>query len=160
MTCTVASQNDEDQIIKEIFSTVGVKHKNFVEFGSGDGRQNNTIDLLRRGWSGVWFEPHKRRMLSARQRWDGWPVQINRRRVVPGNVNKLVTDPLDFLSIDIDGGDYDVWAALIAKPRLVCIEVGDSRGRPLTDVQGLAILKGYTFVCTSRHGINAFFTGL
>lgn len=154
---TVASQNNEDEIIKDIFLKIGIRWKRFVEFGCGDGRQNNTIELLKSGWHGVWYEPHKRRRLSAVERWKGWPVVILRKQIVPKNINRLVTGNIDFLSIDIDGGDYDVWAALIARPRLVCIEVGDPRGRSLADMQGLATLKGYRYVCASGNGVNAFF---
>jgi hypothetical protein len=151
------SQTDEDEIIERIFRRIGSGGKRFVEFGCGDGRQNNTIALLHDGWSGIWLDPHKRRIASARERFAGWPVEIKRRMVTPQNVNRFVTDPLDFLSIDIDGNDYAVWDAITARPRVVCIECTDPRGTPLEPIKALGQYKGYDFLMTSMHGTNAFF---
>ena len=151
------SQSNEDKIISEIFAEIGVTNKRFVEFGCGDGRQNNTIALLHQGWSGIWLEPHRRRCNSAKERFAGFPVDIRRRIVTPRNVNKIVADPLDFLSIDIDGNDHDVWEALTAKPRVVCIEYDAINGSPLARMHGLGFAKGYTLVRCSASGVNAFF---
>lgn len=151
MGCT--SQSNEDLIIAEIFHRIGETNRRFFEFGSGDGRQNNSIALLKRGWSGTWCEPHKRRYLSARERWADYPVLIRRRRITPEKVNVAVDEPLDFLSIDIDGNDYAVWEALVAKPRVVCIELWT----PLDVMTKLANDKGYEFYCLSASGVNAFY---
>lgn len=170
--CT--SQSNEDLIIADIFREIGETNKRFVEFGSGDGRQNNTIALLKRGWSGIWCEPHKRRFESAKERFKKYPVEILRRVVTPEKVNVIVKDPLDFLSIDIDGGDYDVWQAVQAKPRVVCIELlgkppvvettwrkGYRFGRraetPLDIMRALGESKGYRYHCLSDSLVNAFF---
>jgi len=40
------SQNDEDGIIREIFKRIGTTDKRFVEFGTGNGLENNTVFLL------------------------------------------------------------------------------------------------------------------
>ncbi len=50
------SQNDEDGIIKEIFRRIGTTNKIFVEFGVGDGLENNTLALLFEDWQGLWIE--------------------------------------------------------------------------------------------------------
>ena len=152
------SQSNEDEIIAEIFGTIGEGGKRFVEFGSGDGRQNNTIALLiERQWHGTWIEPHKRRMNSAKALFGSYPVDIIRKMIVPKNVNRFVTDPLDFLSIDIDGNDYAVWEAVTARPRVVCIEYDAENGSSLEKMQGLAERKGYIFERCSASGVNAFF---
>jgi len=52
----VYSQNDEDGIIQEIFSRIGATSKTFVEFGVGNGLENNTLTLLLKGWNGLWIE--------------------------------------------------------------------------------------------------------
>jgi hypothetical protein len=166
--CT--SQSNEDLIIAEIFMRIGETNNRFFEFGSGDGRQNNSIALLKRGWSGTWCEPHKRRFLSAKDRWGKYPVRIWRRVVTPEKVNAVVNEPLDFLSIDIDGGDYAVWKALTAtKPRVVCIELQGKpethlhygewvqESTPLHVMNALAEEKGYEFYCTSDSRVNAFY---
>ena len=50
------SQNEEDGIILEIFNRIGTTNKTFVEFGIGDGLENNTLALLFQGWKGLWLE--------------------------------------------------------------------------------------------------------
>ena len=55
----VFSQSDEDGIISEIFRRIGIKNKIFVEFGVGDGLENNSLSLLYDDWSGLWIEGSK-----------------------------------------------------------------------------------------------------
>ena len=45
----VYSQCDEDGIIQEIFKRIGEESRTFVEFGVGDGLENNTVKLLLEG---------------------------------------------------------------------------------------------------------------
>src|ERR1700758_747686 len=52
----VYSQCDEDGIIQEIFNRIGLTSSTFVEFGVGNGLENNTLKLLLEGWSGLWIE--------------------------------------------------------------------------------------------------------
>jgi hypothetical protein len=151
------SQSNEDEIIAEIFDKIGTTNKRFVEFGCGDGRQNNTIALLHKGWSGIWCEPHRRRRDSAMMRFANYPVEIIRKFVVPRNVNTIVKDPLDFLSIDIDGNDHAVWRAVQAKPRVVCIEYDAVLGVSLEEMVELGTRKGYRLNCCSASNVNAFF---
>lgn len=92
--------------------------------------------------------------------------------------------PLGLLSIDIDGNDYWVWKAITTvDPAIVICEynsiLGDTRpivvpyeprfrrqkshpswlyfGCSIAALKRLAAEKGYTFVGTNSHGINAFF---
>lgn len=148
----MVSQNNEDAIIASIFRRIGTTNKRFIEFGCGVGTQNNTIELLRQGWSGTWYDQRKRRCVWAKARWDNYPVEIKRRLVTVDNVNRLVNGPLDFLSIDIDGPDADVWEACTATPRVVCIEAN----YPMRLLK-IADSKEYTFAGYSEYGINMFF---
>jgi hypothetical protein len=148
------SQSNEDEAIAYIFSFIGTTNKRFVEFGCGDGRQNNTIALLKQGWRGVWIEPHKRRKKSAQERFADYPVEIYRKVIVPKNVNRFVKDQLDFLSIDIDGEDYAVWEAITVRPRLVCIEYVWAGLEAMT---ALAESKGYWYAGQSSSKVNAFY---
>src|ERR1700722_6760188 len=52
----VYSQNGEDGMIAEIFRRIGLTNKFFVEFGIGDGLENNTRLLLELGWHGIWID--------------------------------------------------------------------------------------------------------
>jgi hypothetical protein len=153
----VTSQSDEDAIIAGIFATIGEGGKRFVEFGCGKGNQNNTIELLKRGWSGNWYEPRKKVHAAAKEAWKGHPVVVKRRVITPEKVNLVVRDPLDFLSIDIDGNDYAVWEAITARPRVVCIEFDAVNGTALEPMKALGEAKGYRFDCASASMVNAFF---
>ena len=50
------SQNDEDGILQEIFRRIGAPNRSFVEFGCGNGLENNTAYLLSQGWRGLWID--------------------------------------------------------------------------------------------------------
>ena len=151
------SQSNEDAILDALIARFGASSRRFVEFGAGDGRQNNTINLLYKGWSGVWCEPHRKRFHSACERWRGYPVAILRRVVTPEKVNLVVRDPLDVLSIDIDGNDYAVWQACTARPRFVVIEYDAINGTDLDTMIELGRRKAYGAIETSSNGVNVFF---
>lgn len=153
----MVSQSNEDSIIAAIFKTIGEGDKSFVEFGCGPGTQNNTIELLVRDWHGKWYEPRKKVYESAKRLWQHYPVEIRRRMITPEKANLVVKDPLDFLSIDIDGNDYEVWKAITATPRCVCIEVDPINGTALEPIMALGEAKGYSYVCSSASKVNAFF---
>ena len=50
------SQHDEDGMIQAIFQRIGLTNRVFLEFGVGDGSENNTLYLLLSGWSGLWID--------------------------------------------------------------------------------------------------------
>src|SRR5262245_463118 len=60
------SQCDEDGILAEIFRRIGTTDKSFVEFGIGDGLENNTIALLFDGWHGLWIEASSKSVQKIR----------------------------------------------------------------------------------------------
>ena len=153
------SQSNEDEIIANIFKRIGEGGKKFVEFGCGPGKENNTIALLKRGWSGVWADCRKKITNAAKSRWPDHPrLEIVRRVIKPSNVYTLFkAGPVDFLSIDIDGEDYAVWQAITAKPRVVCIEYDAVNGTALEPIVALGEAKGYEFVGISESKVNAFF---
>jgi hypothetical protein len=158
----VISQSNEDDIIWDIFQDIGEGDRRFLEIGCGDGTQNNTMQLLLAGWSGVWVDSRRKRVNCAREIWADYPVTIINRMVTPDNVYKFFHEPIDFLSIDIDGNDYHVWDAITAKPRVVCIEYSlrtISKGNELRlDLfNDLAKSKGYRFHAVSASKVNAFY---
>ena len=128
----VYSQCDEDGIIREIFQRIGQTNKTFVEFGVGDGLENNTLALLFDGWQGLWIEGSDRLAGSIR---DGLKNTIGSGRlqvintfVTRDNINGLISSALDereidLLSIDIDGNDFHVFESISCiNPRVVVIE--------------------------------------
>jgi len=130
---TAYSMADEDGIIQEIFGRIGMTNRQFFEFGSSDGLENNSTYLLLTGWSGVWLdgaEKHIRLMETT------FPTYIQSGKlkamhafITPENINDLLTRSgldfeMDLLCIDIDGNDYWIWKAIGSefRPRVVVIE--------------------------------------
>jgi hypothetical protein len=128
----VYSQSDEDGIIAEIFRRIGATDRRFVEFGCGDGRENNTSYLLLGGWSGLWMDGSPANEIGVRRLWakeiSDRRLRFQRALITADNINDLVRDggitgEIDLLVIDIDGNDYHVWREIEAvRPRVVCIE--------------------------------------
>jgi len=128
----IFSQSGEDGIIEEIFRRVGLTNKTFVEFGVGDGSQNNTRYLLTAGWSGTWIEGNKDLVIRIRRQLAD-KIKQGALRVTHAIVTAEVIESLferngvpqecDLLSIDIDRNDYWVWAGIQRyHPRVVVIE--------------------------------------
>jgi hypothetical protein len=189
--CKVWSQNDEDGILAEIFRRIGVASRSFVEFGVTEGRECNTLKLLVEGWRGLWMESSPACCASVRRTFAG-PLAEGRLEllevaVTAENIDGLVAGAraaaageLDLLSIDIDGNDYHVLAALRSvRPRVLVIEYNgkfpppmdvvppydtrrvwdgsDYGGASLQAIASLAGRRGYRLVGTNITGVNAFF---
>jgi hypothetical protein len=126
------SQNGEDGIIAEIFQRIGTTNRYFTEFGSADGRENNTVLLLRQGWHGLWMDVNPDLVRAAegyfRREVNSKQLQIVRAFITKENIQDLfrkagVPAEFDLLSIDIDRNDYYVWEAIREfRPRAVVIE--------------------------------------
>jgi hypothetical protein len=71
------SQHDEDGILLEVLRRIGATSPSaFLEFGVGNGLQNNTIILLALGWRGLWvgaealaFQPPAGGRLAFLKQW-------------------------------------------------------------------------------------------
>lgn len=128
----VFSQNGEDGIIAEIIRRIGPKSRRFVEVGTGDGLENNTVNLLSQGWQGAWIDGDQaatEQILArlARPLAKG-DLKLKNAFVTAENINKLfeelgVPPTFDLLSLDIDRNTFHVWKALQNyKPRVVIVE--------------------------------------
>jgi hypothetical protein len=128
----IYSQCDEDGIIREIFNRIGYTNKIFVEFGIGDGLENNTLSLLFENWRGLWIEASKK---HVREITRGFAKTISQGhlRVINAFITKRNIDDLissnvrekeiDLLSIDVDGNDAHIFDSInCIKPRVVVIE--------------------------------------
>jgi hypothetical protein len=180
------SQNGEDGVIAEILRRCDALDGYFVEFGAARGVENNCAalaDLL--GWRGLFLEADERdHAVLERKYRPSDRVATRRTLVTPENVEELfaaagVAPEPELLSIDVDGEDYWIWAALERyRPLVVVIEYnsGLEPGRRLVQPRGtgpwdgssffgasLAALealgerKGYRLVHTELTGNNAFF---
>jgi hypothetical protein len=128
----VYSQNEEDGIINEIFNRIGTTNKIFVEFGVGNGLENNTLVLLLSGWKGLWIEGNEK---FYREIKNGFSRYINENRlkvnqcfITKSNINTVISSnitekEIDLLSIDIDGNDIHIFETInVVSPRVVVIE--------------------------------------
>ncbi len=128
----VYSQNQEDGMIREIFNRIGVTNKLFVEFGVGDGLENNTFALLFDGWKGQWIEADEKSARQIREHLKKTiatgALKVTQAYATKDNINDLISaaidqEEIDLLSIDIDGNDAYVFNAITCiKPRVVVIE--------------------------------------
>lgn len=128
----IYSQSDEDGIIREIFRRIGLTTKTFVEFGIGDGLENNTLSLLFDGWQGLWIDASTESINRIKAHLSSI-INIGQLKVVDSfitkrNINDLICHninhkEIDLLSIDIDGNDYHVFDEITCvNPRVVVIE--------------------------------------
>lgn len=128
----VFSQNGEDGILAEIFRRIGTRDRFFVEFGTGDGLENNTVYLLAQNWRGAWIEGSPEASATIQSRFQS---QLNAGQlkflnsfITAENIEGLfkqlnVPTEFDFLSVDIDRNTYHVWKALSRyKPRVIAVE--------------------------------------
>jgi hypothetical protein len=119
---------------------LGVATGTFVDIGAADGHtSSNTRALARVGWRGLAVEGDAETF--ARLAWravDTPAVQLARAFVTPDNVVALLEAhgvPADFafLSLDIDGFDHFVLAALLKsfRPLLMCVEFNEAIPPPV-----------------------------
>lgn len=179
----VYSQSGEDGVIAAILERLPELDYRAVEFGAWDGMlMSNTAALADRGWSRVLIE-------ADRKRYDKLvKASTGNKSVVPiwamvgwedggSTLDALLADtdvPPDFdvLSIDIDGNDYHVWAAVKSyRPKLVVIEFNPTirngidyvqppdpsvrRSSSITALARLGRVKGYELTATTA--FNAMF---
>lgn len=128
----VYSQSDEDGIIREIFRRIGLTNKIFVEFGIGNGLENNTFTLLFEGWQGLWIDASSSSIAKIKKHFseiiEKGQLSVIQSFITKDNINELIsakigTDEIDLLSVDIDGNDYHIFDAITCiRPRVVVIE--------------------------------------
>jgi hypothetical protein len=136
------SQFDEDGILAEIFRRIGTTNRQFVEFGTSDGMENNTLYLLCQGWSGVWIEGDNSYVQAQKRVFKGF-VDAGRLKplhafVTKENINQVIgvdgglSGSIDLLSVDIDGNDYYLFDAIsVIRPRVVVIEYNSFISPPI-----------------------------
>lgn len=126
------SQHEEDGIISEILKRLGNDvRKTFIEFGVGNGLENNSLLLLKQGWSGLWMDGERENSEFIKANFNSYlqsnQLYFTEAFVNTDNINDLILSSsigdVGLLSIDIDGNDYHVWKAIEAiHPSIVIIE--------------------------------------
>ncbi len=128
----VASQNEEDGMLAEVFRRIGETNRTFFEFGVGNGLQNITFHMLLNGWKGWWIEIHQAKLAFMRQYFSGalkeGRLVIDDSHIDAENINAVceklgIPEEIDLLSIDIDGNDYHVFERMSrVRARVVVLE--------------------------------------
>jgi hypothetical protein len=164
------SQNGEEQVILDIFDTLGITKGHLVDLGAGDGySMSNTRALLERGWTGDLYDGDPRGAMDVKKAWIDDEFFIDH------------SPECNFLNIDLDGNDFWILGSAFDEdgfsPSLIVAEInpiflrndakvmpynkdhqwaGDTYyGMSLAALEKLADQQGYT-LCHLHAGINAF----
>ena len=129
---TITSQYGEDGVIERIFEIIGAQNKWCVEFGAGSDNNNTWYLVNEKDWRAVLIEAHPVYYKELVKNY------VGNKRVIclddfvhfkGGNTMDVILKKtpiprdFDFLVIDIDGHDYQVWEAVQEyHPRVVMIE--------------------------------------
>jgi hypothetical protein len=158
----VHSQNGEDGITQECVRRIGIPRAagHVVEIGANDGYwMSNARFWVEWGWSAKLVESDWNLYLQCKENWRNFVYVYCQCSHVDGrNVNAFVKDNCDLLSLDTDGGDYDIFNGLQAKPKIVIMEIdssippnqqgfnSDGGASYWTGVE-LGLQKGYFLLC-------------
>lgn len=143
------AQFDEDGIIRDCLQKIATRTaltNTVVEIGCGDGKENNSHQLLLDGYSAVWVDGASTNIDNIRKQLGGtvFPDLLvleemvsrqNAHHIAADAKNFLGSDSLDFFSLDIDGNDIHVCTPFIEtlNPKLVCVEY-NAKFPPPTDL--------------------------
>jgi hypothetical protein len=178
----VFSQCGEDGVLEYLLELTDIRGGYFVEFGAWDGRHlSNCANLAEQGWAGCFIEGDRERFSELRKNYAARAdiVAVNAFVSTEGkqalaSILKVHGAPPEpaILSIDIDGMDYHVWAALTGYQPLICVvefnptiparvsyvqenDQAVHRGSSLRAFWRLAQQKGYALVAATDW--NGFF---
>lgn len=141
----IFSQCDEDGIIKYILSILEQKihlSKTFIEFGCGNGLENNTHALLLDGFSGCWIEGNPVssefiiKNIGESTILKVFPYFVTLENI-PAIINECIdfldSISIDFLSMDLDGNDFHFMKEILQyiSPKLICVEYNGNFPPPL-----------------------------
>jgi hypothetical protein len=146
------SQAEEDRILELLTVALlsparPLAPPTFVEIGVGPGYENNTYALAERGWRGVWVGNEPLAITPPAG------VTFHYAQVEPDMVATLpLPHTCDVFSLDIDGNDYWVAAAILPRfdplPGIVVVEYNsawDARDEVMPYAKGYVWHQGQPF---------------
>ena len=124
------AQNNEDEIVIDLFFKKNIKNGVFIEFGAWDGVHLSNCKLLAdHNWSGFFIEGNSLRFEDCKKNYkDNDKIKILNKFIDEKyTLNDLIKenniDKIDVLSIDIDGKDLTELKRLtLVKPKVIIIE--------------------------------------
>jgi len=135
----IHSQRGQDGVLAEIFRRLGIAKGRFVEFGAWDGLYLcNSRWLYEKGWDGVFIEGVPKRYeklkrvyarddrITAIQAFVGAPSHGVEGETLSQILANASVDPasIDFVSIDVDGPDLEIFLEMGISPAVVLLEGG------------------------------------
>jgi len=122
-------------MIEHIFGIIGEGTRRCVEFGAADGSScSNTRKLWEQGWTALLVEGDTDCYAALKETllWHPNCISVNTYLTPTGpeSIDNILAQyvfaEVDLISIDVDGLDYDIWAAMDIRPRVICIEYNQS----------------------------------
>jgi hypothetical protein len=171
----VFSQHGEDGIVEKILELIPGNHW-CAEFGAWDGVHfSNTRNLIKnKGFKSVLIEPDRKKFKDLQKNLEGHEAVLINKFVMFEGADTLddilsstaIPADFDFLSIDVDGNDYYIFASLTRhRPRIICVEYNPTipneieyvqprdfnvkRGASALALVNLARSKGYELVAAT-----------
>jgi len=182
----ICSQAGQDTLLVQIFNTIGLENKYFVEFGARIPEQLNSSHFrLNCGWEGLLMDGDPGGYPDGIANPQGMDL-IKKEFITKENINDVfkkhnVPSKFDLLTIDVDWNDYWLFKALDTNkfsPNVVSIEFssyfradeplvapyfpeavwikGQIQGCSLAALDKLAKSKGYSYICHAE-GYHAIF---
>ena len=170
---------EKTELSKKYFLRFFLRKKLCCEFGAWDGiwASNCRNLIMNNGWKAIMIEGDSTRYKDLLKTYHN---NINIRCLnnyvdnAENSLNNLLTEyekqNIDFLSIDIDGLDYEIFENIAFSPKVICIEVNtchspengliipreiaqNNVGQPLPYFVDIANAKGYKLVCFTGNAI-------
>lgn len=134
----IHSQRGQDGILSEIFRRIGISKGRFVEFGAWNGVYlSNSRYLFERGWTGAFIEASRPRFIELCEIYkNSKTICINALVGAEGfgisgeslssilRKHNFSDQGIDFLSIDVDGPDLEIFESLDFFPSVILLEGG------------------------------------
>jgi len=184
--CIFSSHIGEDGILEYIFDKLVDRnvsvHKKCVEFGGHDGIFNsNTRNLIiNHGWQSLQIEGDPIKSQQCQNSYEGYSAKticcyVDTDKISDDCFDKITIreryNKIDFVSIDVDGLDYEIFESISNLPTVISIEVSVTNdplthnqtpieisrydvGQGLTVMTDLANKKGYELLVYTG---NAFY---
>jgi len=117
----VFSQNEEDFIISEIIKLLPNCPSTFIEFGVGNGWENNTVNLIPK-FTGFWVDFEKIKLPQVYTKfityYEKYVNLENLGNILEDISNRLNGEKIGLISVDLDGNDFAIVQEILNKKSL------------------------------------------